>query len=36
MCKVNKYLQPFYLKCRICQLTDHKYDMNMPTFVNTC
>jgi hypothetical protein len=35
MCKVSEHLQPFYLKCRICQLTDHEYDMSMPTFVNT-
>jgi hypothetical protein len=35
MCGVSEHLQPFYLKRRICQLTNHKYDINMPTFVNT-
>jgi hypothetical protein len=35
MCEVSEYLQPFYLKRGICQLTDHEYDMRMPNFVNT-
>jgi hypothetical protein len=30
--EVSRYLQPFYLKCRICQLTDYEYDMGMSTF----
>jgi hypothetical protein len=35
MCEVNRHLQPyFYLKREICQLTDHKYNMSMPTFCN--
>ena len=34
MCKVSRHLQPLYLKCGICQLTDHEYDMSMPTFCN--
>jgi hypothetical protein len=32
--EVSRHLHPFYLKCGICQLTDHKFDMNMPTFCN--
>jgi hypothetical protein len=35
MRKVRRHIQPFYLKREICQLTNHKYDMSMPTFVNT-
>jgi hypothetical protein len=35
MCEVSEHLQPFYLKPGICQLTDHEYDISMPTFVNT-
>jgi hypothetical protein len=35
MCEVSEHLQPFYLKHGICQLTDHRYDMSMPTLVNT-
>jgi hypothetical protein len=35
MCEVSEHLQPFYLKCGICQLTDHEYDISMHTFVNT-
>jgi hypothetical protein len=34
MRKVSEPLQR-YLKCGICQLTNHKYDMNMPTFIIT-
>ena len=34
MCEVSRHLQPFYLKCGICRLTDHEYDMSMPTFYN--
>jgi hypothetical protein len=34
MCKVSKYLHPFYVKRKICQLTDHAYDMRMLTFCN--
>jgi hypothetical protein len=32
MREVNRHLQPFYLKCEICQLTDHKYDISIPIF----
>jgi hypothetical protein len=35
MSELSEYLQHFYLKCEICQLTDYEYDMGMPTFVNT-
>jgi hypothetical protein len=35
MCEINEHLQPSYLKCEICQLTDHEYDRSMFTFVNT-
>jgi hypothetical protein len=35
MCKVSEHLQPFYIKRGICQLTDHEYDISIPTFVNT-
>ena len=35
MCVVNEYLQPFYLKRGIFQLTDYEYDMSTPNFVNT-
>jgi hypothetical protein len=35
MCEVSEHLQIFYLKRGICQLTDHEYDMSIPTFVNT-
>jgi hypothetical protein len=34
MCEVSRHLHPFYVKRGICQLTDHKYDMCMPTFYN--
>jgi hypothetical protein len=34
MCEVSRHLHPFYVKCEICQLTNHKYDMGMPTFCN--
>jgi hypothetical protein len=34
MCKVSRYLHPFYIKCGICQLTNHEYDMSMPTLCN--
>jgi hypothetical protein len=30
--EVSRHLQHFYLKRGICQLTDHRYDMNMPIF----
>jgi hypothetical protein len=30
MCEVSRHLYPF----RICQLTDHEFDMSMPTFYN--
>jgi hypothetical protein len=33
--EVSKYLQTFFLKCEICQLNDHEYDMNMHTFIIT-
>jgi hypothetical protein len=32
--EVSKHLHPFYVKCRICQLTDHAYDMSMSIFCN--
>jgi hypothetical protein len=32
--EVSKHLHPFYVKRGICHLTDHKYDMSMPTFCN--
>jgi hypothetical protein len=35
MCEVSENLHSFYLKCGICQLTNHEYDMSMSTFVNT-
>jgi hypothetical protein len=34
VCKVSRHLHPFYLKCGICQLTDHAYDMSMSIFSN--
>jgi hypothetical protein len=34
MCKISRHLHHFYVKREICQLTDHKYDMSMPTFCN--
>jgi hypothetical protein len=27
--EVSKHLHPFYVKRKICQLTDHAYDMSM-------
>jgi hypothetical protein len=35
MCEVSEHLQPFYLKHGICELSDHEYDLSMPTFVNS-
>jgi hypothetical protein len=32
--KISIHLHPFYVKRRICQLTDHEYDMSMPTLCN--
>jgi hypothetical protein len=32
--ELSRHLQPFYLKRGICQLTDHEYDMSMPTAYN--
>jgi hypothetical protein len=32
--EVSNYLHPFYVKRRICQLTDHMYDMSMSIFCN--
>jgi hypothetical protein len=32
MCEVSRHLHSFYVKLRICQLTDHEYDMSMPIF----
>jgi hypothetical protein len=32
--EVSRHLHPFYIKCGICQLTNHEYDMSMPTFCN--
>ena len=34
MRKVSKHLQLFLCKRGICQLTDHRYDMNMFIFCN--
>jgi hypothetical protein len=34
MHEVSRHLHHFYVKCGICQLTDHEYDMSMPTFYN--
>jgi hypothetical protein len=30
--EVSRHLLPFYLKCGICQLTDHEYDKSKPIF----
>jgi hypothetical protein len=32
--KISKHLHPFYVKCGICQLTDHVYNMSMHIFCN--
>jgi hypothetical protein len=32
--EVSRHLHPFYVKREICQLTDHEYNMSMPTFYN--
>jgi hypothetical protein len=34
MCEVSRYLHPFFVNRRICQLTDHVYDMSVFTFRN--
>jgi hypothetical protein len=34
MCEVSRHLHHFYVKRRICQLTDHEYDMSMLIFYN--
>jgi hypothetical protein len=34
MRNVSRHLQPFYLKCRICQLINLEYDMSMLVFCN--
>ena len=34
MCEVSRHLHPFYVKHGIYQLTDHEYDMSIPTFYN--
>jgi hypothetical protein len=34
MREVSRHLHYFYVKRGICQLTDQKYDMSMPTFCN--
>jgi hypothetical protein len=34
VCKVSKYLYLFYVKRRICQLTDHANDMSMSISCN--
>jgi hypothetical protein len=34
MRKVSRHLHPFYVKCEICQLTEHAYDMSMSIFCN--
>jgi hypothetical protein len=34
MREVTKHLHPFYVKCEICQLTDHMYDMRMSILCN--
>jgi hypothetical protein len=30
--KVSRHLHPFYVKCGICQLTDHAYSVSMSIF----
>jgi hypothetical protein len=35
MREVSRHLQPLYLKCGICQLTDYEYDMSMPFSIIT-
>jgi hypothetical protein len=32
--EVSKHLHHFYVKCGICQFTDHEFDMSIPTFCN--
>jgi hypothetical protein len=32
--EVSRHLHHFYVKHEICQLTDYKYDISMPTFCN--
>jgi hypothetical protein len=32
--EVSSHLHPSYVKHEICQLTDYKYDMSIPTFCN--
>jgi hypothetical protein len=32
--EVSRHLHHFYVKRRICQLTDHAYNMNMSIFCN--
>jgi hypothetical protein len=34
MHEVSRHLHHFYVKCGICQLTDHEYDMSTHTFCN--
>jgi hypothetical protein len=34
MYEVSRHLHHFYVKREIYQLTDHEYDMSMPTFCN--
>jgi hypothetical protein len=34
MREISRHLHPFYVKCRICQLTDHAYDISMFIFCN--
>jgi hypothetical protein len=34
MRKVSRHLYHLYVKREIFQLTDHEYDMSMPTFYN--
>jgi hypothetical protein len=34
MYEASRHLHYFYVKCGICQLTDHEYDMSMPIFYN--
>jgi hypothetical protein len=34
MHEVSRHLHHFYVKCGICQLTDHEYDMSMHAFCN--
>jgi hypothetical protein len=34
MREISRHLHPFYVKRRICQLTDHAYDISIFIFCN--